>query len=142
MDDVLCDFKGAVRKRMEAVPRQKFPQAQYGFFLDLEPLPNAIGVFKQLQEKYDIWILTKPSIENINCYSEKAKWVLDHLGKEAQEHLIICNDKSLVKGDYLIDDAINAGQLEFEGTLIRFGSEEFPDWITIWTHFITFSDER
>jgi 5'(3')-deoxyribonucleotidase len=47
------------------------------------------------------------------------------------EKLILCPDKSLVKGDYLIDDDIKHGQLTFEGEHIRFGSSNFPDWKSV-----------
>lgn len=38
------------------------------------------------------------------------------------------HDKSLLKGDYLIDDGDNANQNKFEGELIKFGSDKFPNW--------------
>jgi 5'-nucleotidase len=34
----------------------------------------------------------------------------------------------LVKGDYLIDDMGNAGQDNFEGEWIHFGSNRFKNW--------------
>ena len=36
--------------------------------------------------------------------------------------------KNLNKGDFLIDDRTKNGAGEFEGELILFGSEKFPDW--------------
>jgi 5'(3')-deoxyribonucleotidase len=50
-----------------------------------------------LKENYDVWILTRPSYKNINSYSEKAQWVLNHLGYDVQEKTIMCGDKSLLK---------------------------------------------
>jgi len=35
------------------------------------------------------------------------------------------------KGHYLIDDREKNGAGDFEGELIRFGSEEFPDWQSV-----------
>jgi 5'(3')-deoxyribonucleotidase len=64
-----------------------------------------------LKENYDVWILTRPSYKNIN-YSEKAQWVLNHLGYDVQEKTIMCGDKSLLKGDYLIDDEGNADKID------------------------------
>lgn len=40
-------------------------------------------------------------------------------------------DKSLLKGDYLIDDQGNAGQENFEGEWIHFKTEKFPDWKSV-----------
>jgi hypothetical protein len=131
MDGVLCDFFSASRKARKENPDQKFPQSQWGFFLKLPEIENAIESVNILKEKYDVWILTRPSIKNVNCFTEKAQWIWDHLGFDMLEKLIISSDKSLLKGDYLIDDQNNANQDKFEGTWIEFGSNKFPDWIYI-----------
>ena len=131
MDGVLCDFYSAAKKAVNENPGQKYPQSKWGFFLKLEEIPGSIDAFKKLQEKYDVWILTRPSFMNVNCYTEKAQWVWDHLGYDVLEKTIFCGDKSLLKGDYLIDDQINAGQENFEGELIRFGSDEFNNWVKV-----------
>jgi len=128
MDDVLCDFNKAAHREMLENPAQRFPQSKWGFFLKIEEITDAVESFKILQKKYDVWILTRPSFKNVNSFSEKAQWVWDHLGYDVLEKTIMCGDKSLLKGDYLIDDATNAGQLEFEGELIRFGSQRFMNW--------------
>lgn len=128
LDGVLCNFYKAAKKALTDNPLQKYPQSQWGFFLKLEEMSGAIESFKKLQEKYDVWILTRPSFRNVNCYTEKAQWVWDHLGYDVLEKTILCGDKSLLKGDYLIDDQINANQELFEGELIRFGSDEFKNW--------------
>lgn len=131
MDGTLCSFFKLARERLKSNPEQKFPQSQFGFFMELEPLPGAIESYKLLEKVFDVRILTRPSAMNIGCYSEKAYWVLKHLGFEAQEKMVLSCDKSIVKGDFLIDDEINAGQLEFEGELITFGKEPFPDWNSV-----------
>lgn len=126
MDGVLCDFAGAFKK--EHSDTVKFPQSRWGFFTNLEPLPNAIYFVKELMKTHDVWILTRPSYKNALCYTEKRLWIEKYFGLEFCQKLIICSDKSLVKGDYLVDDSISDGQLEFEGELIRFGSPEFKNW--------------
>jgi 5'(3')-deoxyribonucleotidase len=128
MDGVLCDFFGAAKKALLETPDQKYPQSKWGFFLKLEEIEGAISSFRKLQEKYDVWILTRPSFRNINCYSEKAQWIWDHLDYDVVEKTIMCGDKSLLKGDYLIDDTNNANQDKFEGEWIHFGSDKFPNW--------------
>ncbi|MDR2556874.1 MAG: hypothetical protein LBC49_04090, partial [Bacteroidales bacterium] len=47
------------------------------------------------------------------------------------KRLIISHHKNLNRGDYLIDDRTRNGAGEFEGELIQFGSERFPDWKTV-----------
>ena len=128
MDRTLVDYdKGFAKRRAEA----EFPQSKDGFWLGLEPLPGAIEAYKYLDEKYDVWILTRPSFHNLNCYNEKAQWVRDNLGFEAQKKTILCGNKSLVRGQFLIDDHDKDGQPEFEGTWIRIGSSEYPDWTSV-----------
>ena len=128
MDGVLCNFNKAYKHALYSNPIQPFPQSQWGFFLKLEEIPGAIEAFKKLQEKYDVYILTRPSIWNLNCYTEKAAWVLNHLGFDVLEKTILSCDKSLLKGDYLIDDSNSDGQPEFEGEWIEFGNFKFPNW--------------
>ena len=112
MDDTLCHFERAFHKAVALNPKQPFPQSQWGFFLGLEPYDGAIEGFRKLEEKYDVWILTKPSTRNLNCYTEKAKWIYDYFGQDIVDKLILCPDKALLKGDYLIDDKIWS---DFEG---------------------------
>lgn len=131
MDGVLCNCQKAVDEHLFNNPNQKYPQSKWGFFLKLEEMPDAVESFNKLKEKYDVYILTRPSFRNVNSFTEKAQWVWDHLGFEALQHTIMCGDKSLVKGDYLIDDTDRAGQKEFEGEFIKFGSEEYPDWKSV-----------
>ena len=128
MDGVLCNFYKAAKQALTENPKQKYPQSQWGFFLKLEEIPGAIDAFNKLKESYDVWILTRPSFRNVNCYTEKAQWVWDHLGYDVLQKTIIAGDKSLLKGDYLIDDQLNANQEKFEGELIRFGSDKFKKW--------------
>jgi len=128
MDGVLCNFQKAHQESLIEKPTQRYPQAQWGFFLRLEEISDAISSLKILQEKYDIWILTRPSFINVNSFTEKAQWVWDHLGFNFLKQTIMCGDKSLLKGDYLIDDTDGAGQSNFEGEWIKFDSQKFPDW--------------
>lgn len=136
MDGVICDYINPAKKFIKDNPRIRFPQSQYGFFIDLPEIKNAIKSYKFLDEHFDVCILTRPSVQNISCYSEKAYWVRKYLGRKAQEKMIFSCDKSRVKGHFLIDDTITAKQEQFEGKLIRFGSKEFPDWKTIINYFI------
>lgn len=109
MDGVLCDWKKATDKALMEYPEQKYPQAKWGFFLKLEEIEDAISSFRTLQTKYDVWILTRPSFKNVNSFTEKAQWILDHFDFDVLERTIMSGDKSLIKGDYLIDDTSGAG---------------------------------
>jgi 5'-nucleotidase len=137
MDQVLCDFKKGIQNKFLNPINQiekEFPQSRLGFFITLEPIPGAIAAVNLLQKHFDVWILSRPSFFNLNCYTEKAIWIRNHLGFEMQKKLILCGDKSICKGDYLIDDMTADGQDKFEGEFILFGSEKFPDWFSVLKH--------
>jgi 5'-nucleotidase len=127
LDDTLADYTSAYEQGA-----LNYPQAEFGFFAGLKPLYGGIGYLKYLQSKSNInvWILTAPSTKNLLCYSEKAVWVKKYLGEEFLERLIISPDKTLIKGDILIDDK----PWDFEGEQILFGSKDFPDWAAVATY--------
>ena len=116
MDGVLCDFKKAYNKNYSI--DNPWPQSQYGFFRNLEPIENAIITFELLKELYDLYILTAPSVWNPLSYTEKREWIEKYLGFEMCKKLILSPNKALLKGDFLIDDNIHEG---FEGEHIHFG---------------------
>ena len=134
MDDVLCDYSSKIVEEKNKSPESPYPQSVPGFFRGLEPIEGAIDAVKHLrtQEDIDVYILTAPSTKNPLSYTEKRLWIEDKLGYEMTTNLIICSHKGLLKGDILIDDhASGRGQELFEGKLIHFGQEAYPDWKTV-----------
>ena len=126
MDDTICDFRTPFLRDM--TEENKYPHSRTGFFMDLEPIPGALEALSELRMLYDVYILTKPSFYNIHCYTEKAMWIQKHMGFDMLSRLILSPDKSLLKGDFLVDDAQYDGQTEFEGTFMQFGTERWPGW--------------
>lgn len=134
MDDTLCAFSKAMEASLAKNPGIRYPQSQHGFFEELEPLPHALSAMHRLARSphYSPYILTAPSVKNPLCYTEKRVWVEKHLGMPFVERFIICPDKSLLRGNYLIDDHLEGrGQEAFQGLVLHFGSEAFPDWSAI-----------
>ncbi len=136
MDDVLCDYTGAMNRCRETNPAQTLPQSQIDFYRNLVPFPDAVAAFKSMmtEKQYgdliDPWILTAPSLKNPLSYTEKRIWTELHLGMNAVHKLIICSDKSLLKGHVLIDDQVKGkGQDRFEGVLIV--PQMFDSWASI-----------
>jgi 5'(3')-deoxyribonucleotidase len=131
MDDVLCDYNSAHRAKLETNPSIAFPQSQYGFFASLQPIEGSIESVKALiqDKRFSPYILTAPSYVNPLCYTEKRVWIETYFGLDFTRKLIISPDKSLFKGDVLIDDnAFGKGQEGFEGKLFQFGAPEFQNW--------------
>lgn len=131
MDNTLCDYRGRFREWQAKEPETSYPQAQYGFFSSLEPLPNAIESYQLLEQDFEVYILTAPSYRNPMCYTEKRVWVEQYLGLETTKNLIICQRKGLLKGDFLIDDHLYP---EFEGEQLLFGNSQFPDWSAVMSY--------
>lgn len=138
MDDVLCDYSSGFKSAILSNPEIKYPQSQYGFFRRLKPIANGISSVRylDLQNEFEVYILTAPSIKNPLCYVEKRLWIEDYFGTEMVEKMIISPNKGLNKGDYLIDDNdTGKGQDKFEGKLLKFGSKEFKNWKVIVEYF-------
>ncbi len=137
LDGTVCDIKKAVsefrsnNRDQEASLIYKYPWSKPGFFSNLEPIERSIESVVYLASKYDVWFLSRPSFRNIESYSDKALWVRKNFGYEFQKKLILCGDKSLLKGRVLIDDEENANQRSFTGVWIRIFSEGYPDWDSV-----------
>ena len=134
MDDVLAGFKAGIYKRVAEYPFTFIPQSKVGFFENLEPICGAIDAVNKLRKNnlFDIYILTAPSTRNPHSYTEKRLWVEKYFDYDFTDKLIICSNKALLKGDYLVDDSASGkGQENFDGELIHFGSYVFPDWKSV-----------
>ena len=131
LDDSMCDFKKAYDIAIKKTPQIQYPQSQLKFFENLEPIHDAIDAYWELKEKYNVLILSKPSVYNPLSYLEKRLWVEKHLGMDECEKLILSCDKTLVIGDYLIDDMDQKGILIPKWEHIKFRSEKFPTWDSI-----------
>lgn len=134
LDDTVCDFKGAYLSALGENPGIQFPQSQYRFFANLQPIEGAIETVRSLidSDEYDPYILSAPSTRNPLSYSEKREWIEVHFGYDFCDKLILCAHKGLLKGHLLIDDNVKGkGQELFEGELIQFGSDAFPNWAAV-----------
>ena len=75
-----------------------------GFFLGLEWIPGAQEALQELEKIADVFIYTSPMSNARHCACEKIEWVRRNLGDRWTERVILTRDKTLVHGDYLIDD--------------------------------------
>lgn len=102
-----------------------------GVFTKMLPMPYAIESVNILAQYYDVYILSTAPWNNPSAWADKLLWVKKYLGEVCHKRLILTHHKNLNKGKYLIDDREKNGAKEFEGELILFGSDKFPDWKSV-----------
>lgn len=119
LDGVVVDFdKFRAISGLTGEEIKKLP----GAYLDMDPIPDAIeGVHSLIGMGHEVWLATKPPTGIPDAYADKVKWVLRHL-PELKRRIILTHDKSLLRGDILIDDRPHKANADkFEGFLIKFG---------------------
>lgn len=130
MDGPLVDFDSAVT-HCTTFEEKEYTMNQQGFFLNLPPTDGAVEATEWAIKHFETFILTTTPWDNPFSGMEKRLWVDIHLPKYFYKRLITTHFKNLVVGDFLVDDRTKNGAGEFSGELIKYGSEEFPDWPTI-----------
>ena len=130
MDNVLVDFQSGIdalgpeEKEMYKGAYDNCPH----IFAKMLPVKDAIKSYEALAREYDTYILSTAPWDNPTALNDKLAWVRLYLGEVAYKRVIFSHHKHLNKGDYLVDDRTKNGADRFEGELIQFGSERFPDW--------------
>ena len=133
MDGVIVDFVSALELQSEDTLKEYEGRLDEipGLFGQMKPMPGALEAVRKLNEKYDCYILSTAPWRNPSAWSDKVEWITRHLEDVFYKKMVITHCKHLCKGDYLIDDRDRNGASEFEGELIRFGSDQFPDWASV-----------
>ena len=76
---------------------------QKGFFKDLPVKPNSREVVEELNNRFDVYIASA-AMEFKYSLPEKYDWLDKHFPFIHWKRRIFCGDKSVLKGDVLIDD--------------------------------------
>jgi 5'-nucleotidase len=80
-----------------------------GYFREMEPIAGAVDALRAMVDAgYNVRLCTAPLAASPACCAEKAEWVIRHLGPSWIDRLVLTRDKTLVRGDVLIDDAPKA----------------------------------
>ena len=75
------------------------------FFREMLPMKGAKEALEEMREKgWEVFICTSPLSTYKNCVSEKYEWVENYLGPSWVKQVILTKDKTIIKGDFLIDD--------------------------------------
>ena len=93
------EFPSPYREKAERLFRSK------GFYRSLPLVRGAKNILDQLsQASFDVWICTRPHEQHRFCVPEKYAWVETHYGVEWTRRIIMTRDKTMVRGDLLLDD--------------------------------------
>lgn len=76
-----------------------------GFFAGLDPIVGAVETLHTWSRQgHKVYICTAPLMNSETCAQEKLAWVRRHVGLEFVRRTIITADKTLVQGNFLLDD--------------------------------------
>lgn len=75
-----------------------------GFFRDLPVIPGSREVIRNLQEKYEVYIVSA-AMEFPNSLHDKFEWLAEHFPFIGWQNIIFCGDK-IIDTDIIIDDRI------------------------------------
>lgn len=109
-------------------------------YIDASTLRDAYGkpraslqkAFQMLIEIYQVYIVMPAPTNHHDALTTDAEWIEQYLSTPAHDHVIYCNQKQLLYGDYFVD----AQPCEdFMGTGIALGCDEFKTWEEVITYF-------
>ncbi|MBI4447700.1 5'-3'-deoxyribonucleotidase [Candidatus Woesearchaeota archaeon] len=76
-----------------------------GFIKSLPPMEGALEALLEMEKAVkEVFICTSPLTNYKNCVREKYEWVEQHLNSNWVKKIILTKDKTIVRGDILIDD--------------------------------------
>ena len=76
-----------------------------GFFRHLPVMEDAVDVLKAMNDRYEVFIVSAAT-EFPNSLKDKLEWLLEHFPFFTWKQLVLCGDKRLICGDYMIDDHV------------------------------------
>lgn len=76
-----------------------------GFYRDLEVVQDSKEVLSELSNHFELFIATDP----FGQYSlkDKYEWLLEHFSFIKKENFIFAGNKSIINGEYMIDDGVH-----------------------------------
>ncbi|THH35514.1 5' nucleotidase, NT5C type [Neolewinella litorea] len=114
-----------------------------GFFRHLPVMKDAREVVSELYENYEVYVVTAAT-EFKNCFTDKWEWLEEHMPFIHWKRIVFCGNKSIVHGDYMIDDKVsNLDTFNGQGLLFTAshnalddgGYPRFDNWIEIRDYF-------
>jgi 5'(3')-deoxyribonucleotidase len=106
-----------------ALVRQRLNEP--GFFRNLPVMKNSADVLKEMNKKYEIFIVSAAT-EFPNSLKDKLDWLLEHFPFFTWKQLVLCGEKRMVFGDHMIDDHVRHLQ-HFNGKKYLFDAAHNKD---------------
>ena len=79
--------------------------ASDGFFASLSPVTNSVSSIKEMASSgNNVVVCTSDIYMSPTSLADKRAWVQKHLGHDFAKTMIFTRDKTLIRGNYLIDD--------------------------------------
>lgn len=118
MDGVLADFEKSLPPGFGWNPPEMFVP---GFFRNLAVMPGAKEAVAKLMADptLDVYVGSKHTSKVPGCATEKIEWIQEHFPALLRKVVLVC-DKSLLRGDVLIDDDRERWEGKFIGRFIHF----------------------
>lgn len=91
-----------------------------GFFRNLPVMEDSVEVLKEMNDRYEIFIVSAAT-EFPHSLKDKLDWLLEHFPFFTWKQLVLCGEKRMVYGDYMIDDHVRHLQ-HFNGKKYLFTS--------------------
>lgn len=77
-----------------------------GFFRDLAVMPDAVAVVRELYDHYEVFVVTTAT-EFKYSLRDKWEWLEAHFPFIHHSRIVLCGNKGIVRGDYMIDDKVS-----------------------------------
>lgn len=125
------EFYMPLEKRIKFHVKKDYPKELHNKVIEIYSTPNFFSELPQIKgglealsemEKngHEVYICTSPISNYQYCVPEKYLWVDKNLGSDWVKKIILTRDKTMVKGDFLIDDRpefSNIGEASWEHIL-------------------------
>lgn len=133
LDNVVVNFQSGIDQLDEVtieMYKGRLDEVE-GIFGLMKPIDSAIEAVNSLIDNpnCEVYICSTAPWENPSAWSDKLIWVKKYLPR-MYKRLMLTHHKELVIGDILIDDRTNNGAGQFQGELIQYGNDVYPNWET------------
>lgn len=91
-----------------------------GFFRDLPVMDDAVDVLKEMNSRYEIFIVSA-AVEFPNSLKDKHDWLLEYFPYFTWKQLVLCGDKRMIMGDHMIDDHLK-NLVHFKGNKLLYSA--------------------